>query len=294
MTRRATRRASAPPSGHGRRAGRAVISLATAGGRFPEALVRLGKSLDRVGFRGEFAPWTPGHFPPGCPAHADVPFAFKPFCLAAARERGLRVVLWMDSGCVAIRSLDPVFSAIADSGYALFRNPGRVGEWCADATLAALGVERDQAMQWPELNAAAIGLDLEHPLAAEFIGRWHDAALQEVPFRGTSERLDSAEERRAVKWNTGNRVSADPRVRGHRHDQSVAGILAARLGMLPLPEGLEAYRTGETRIRRRTAIVVARDEPGAGPLIGLRELDRARRAGALHAVRGRLERAAGR
>jgi hypothetical protein len=200
----------------------------------------------------------------------------------------------MDSACVAVRSLDPVFAAIEDQGYALFRNPGRVGEWCADATLGALGVEREEAMQWPALNAAALGLDLEHPLATEFLECWHEAARHEVPFRGTPERLETAEARQAVKWNTANRVSSDPRVRGHRHDQSVAGILAGRLGMVPLPEGLEAYRTGETRIRRQTAIVVVRDDPGSDGLVGLRELGRARRSGMLHAARGRLARAAGR
>jgi 5-methylcytosine-specific restriction endonuclease McrA len=42
----------------------------------------------------------------------------------------------------------------------------------------------------------------------------------------------------AVKWNRGARVSSDPRVRGHRHDQTVAGVLAAQLGMRLSSEGL--------------------------------------------------------
>jgi 5-methylcytosine-specific restriction endonuclease McrA len=33
-------------------------------------------------------------------------------------------------------------------------------------------------------------------------------------------------------------VSSDPRVRGHRHDQTVAGVLAAQLGMRLSSEGL--------------------------------------------------------
>jgi hypothetical protein len=42
----------------------------------------------------------------------------------------------------------------------------------------------------------------------------------------------------AVKWNLGARVSPDPRVRGHRHDQTVDGVLAAQLGMRLSSEGL--------------------------------------------------------
>lgn len=295
MARRAVRRPSRPPSGHGPHAGRAVISLATASRRFPEALLRLGDSLPRVGFQGEFHPWAPGRFPAASPPHAEVPFAFKPHCFAEARERGFRAVLWLDSICVAIRSLDAIFAAIDRSGYVLFRNPGRVGEWCADATLEALGADRERAMEWPQLNAAGLGLDLEHPLAAEFLRRWLEAADRGLPFRGVPERLDTPEAYQAVKWNESARVSADPRVKGHRHDQSVAGILAGQLGMTPWLHGLEAYRRGETMIHRRTAIVVDRDAPHPDrPFATLAQLRRARWSGVLHAARGRLAQAAGR
>jgi hypothetical protein len=289
MALRAARRASGPPAGRG---SRSVISLATATGRFPEALVRLGESVRATGFAGEFLAWSPGSFPTGCPTHADVPFAFKPFCFAEAGRRGFRAVLWMDSICVAIRSLDAIFGAIEERGYALFRTRGWVGEWSADATLEALGVDRGRAMGWPAVNAAALGLDLGHPLGAEFLRRWHEAARQELPFRGVAEPLETREDYQSVKWNTGGRVSSDPRVKGHRHDQSVAGILAGQLGMTPSPHGLQPLRRDAGSIKRKTVIVVDRDAPRADrPLASVSQLRRARWRG-VASVRATLGRAA--
>ena len=53
-----------------------------------------------------------------------------------------------------------------------------------------------------------------------------------------SDQLRDRKDYQAVKWNRGARVSSDPRVRGHRHDQTVAGVLAAQLGMRLSSEGL--------------------------------------------------------
>ena len=73
----------------------AVISLATA--PCEPSLRRLERSLGRVGFRGTHRFWHPGEFPAGCPDQLEAPFAFKPFCLAAAGAEGLRFVLWVDA-----------------------------------------------------------------------------------------------------------------------------------------------------------------------------------------------------
>jgi len=222
---------SAPPQ--------CVVSLATADKAYPEYLDRLERSLERVGFAGEFMCWRPGSFPVDCPAHMDVPFAFKPYCLEEAREYGGKLLLWLDSSCVAVRPLEPIFDQIERDGYILFRNGRRrVGEWASDEALGALGVSRDQAMQMPEVNAAVIGLNTSSPLADSFLEGWLQAAQEGLAFRGVRERLRDQEDYQDAKGNRGARVSSDPRVRGHRHDQSVAGVLAARLGMRLSSEGL--------------------------------------------------------
>jgi hypothetical protein len=239
-----------------------VISLATANREYPRGLARLQARLRESGFPGDVLVWPPGSFPAGCPTRLESPFAFKPFCFREAAERGYESILWLDSSCVPLQPLDPLFDELESSGTLLFRNRDyRVGEWCSDDALAELGLTRDEACDLPEVNAAAVGLDLRHPVAATFLEEWHAAAVAGTAFRGTREPLATEADYHAVKWNREGRVSADPRVRGHRHDQTVAGVLAHRLG-LPLREGgIERLRRGRGGSVVSSGTVIAIEPP---------------------------------
>lgn len=251
---------------------RCIVSLATEDKQYPAALRRLGQSLARSRFNGKFRSWPPGTFPADAPPQTVSPYAFKPFCLVEAQRLGFDVLLWLDSSCVPVREIDSILRRIQRDGYVLFRNSNwRVGQWCSDVGIEALGIDREEAMRWPEVNAAAIGLNLNDPTAAEFLRRWHEEADEGTAFRGVKEPLLSEEDFQAVKWNHAHRVSADPRVRGHRCDQTVAGVLAARLGMVLDRNGLRDYSTRHRRIGLRTRIVVDRD--AAQPSPPLRSLD---------------------
>jgi hypothetical protein len=221
-----------------------VISLAT-GGRHAASLARLRRSLQRVDFRGGVLFWPPGSYPPECPPRFNVPFAFKPFCFAEARSRGFELVLWLDASCLALRPLDGVFAEIEARGYLLYQNAHRkVGQWAGDAALANFGLGRREALELPEVRGAAVGLNMRDGVAAEFLQRWLEAATEGTAFRGVEGELRSSEDYWNVKWNKANRVSRDPRVRGHRHDQTVAGMLAHRLDMELKPVGFQPYRRG--------------------------------------------------
>jgi hypothetical protein len=237
-----------------------VISLATSDEAYPRSLRRLERSLRRVRFRGDVLLWPPGSYPHGCPPHLVVPFAFKPFCFAEARERGHRLLLWLDSSCLAVRPLDGLFEQLEREGYLLFRNADyRVGSWAADEALRALDLDRDEAMELPEVNAAAIGLNLDHPVAAEFLERWLDAARAGTAFRGVEgDDAFTLDRYLELKWNTNGSVSSDPRVLGHRHDQTVAGVLAHRLGMALSPGGLQGFRATRKVVRPDTVILKGR------------------------------------
>ncbi len=251
---------------------RCVISLATVAHPYVEGLRRLERSLSATHFSGELVCWRPGEFPSGAPAHRQVPFAFKPYCFAEARRRGFDSVLWLDSSCVALRSLDPVFRQIEREGHVIFRN-GRhsVGAWSSDRALDELGLSRAQAMKIPEVNAAAIGLSLRHAAALEFLEGWIDAARGGVAFRGVDEELLTRADYDAVKWNRDGRVSGDPRVRGHRHDQTVAGVLAYRLGLRLTADGLWAVPRNSRPIPPETVILIDRRrfKPGLLPRLQL-------------------------
>ena len=238
-----------------------VVSLATDDRDYSAGLDRLERSLERVGFSGGFMCWRPGSFPDDCPTHVDVPFAFKPYCLAEARRRGGELLLWIDANCVAVRPLEPIFDQIERDGYILFRQyeRWRVGQWASDEALGVLGLSRDQAMEMPEVNAAVIGLNTSSHVSNSFLEKWLRAAQEGVAFRGVSEQVRTKGDFRDVKWNRGGRVSSDPRVRGHRHDQTVAGVLAAQLGMkLSRSEGLRDSSRDTSAIDPKTRITKVR------------------------------------
>lgn len=238
---------------------RCVVSLASEGDRYAEGLRRLERSLGETRFTGSLLCWRDGEFPAGCPPHRRVPFAFKPYCLAEAERQGFDPVLWLDSSCVVLRSLDPVFQQIEREGHLIFQNGSySVGEWASDRALEVLGLSRQQAMDIPEVNAAAIGLSLRHGPAVEFLERWLEAAEGEIAFRGVEEELATVADYQAVKWNRDGRVSTDSRVRGHRHDQTVAGVLAHRLGLRLTTEGLQVAGRPSRPIRRGTVILLDR------------------------------------
>jgi hypothetical protein len=240
--------------------GHCIISLATADKRYAAGLARLAESARKSGFEGDILTWPPDSFPAGCPQHREVPFAFKPYCFREARARGMDLVLWLDSACVVLRPLDTLFRQIAERGYVLFRNRDhKVGEWASDAALARLALSRDEAMRVPEVNAAAIGLNMKSPIGTEFLDRWYEEARNGVSFRGVISGPSSDADYWDIKWNRSGKASADPRVRGHRHDQTVAGILAHRLGMHLATEGLESISREDGDVGGNTVVVIHRD-----------------------------------
>jgi hypothetical protein len=237
---------------------RVVLSLAT-GGPYARQLDRLAASLSASGYTGDVRFWRAGELPPECPPHAVTPFAFKPFAFAAVQREGEALALWLDASAVVVRPLDELFAEIARQGYVLFANGRRVvGEWSSDEALAALGISRGAAFAMPEINAAAVGLSVRHPAAQAFLARWLDAAREGTTFRGQRRPFSSARDYVGMKWNHGGRASTDPRVRGHRHDQTVAGVLAHESGLCLTSAWIESASSGPPP-RPDTIIVIDRD-----------------------------------
>lgn len=157
---------------------------------------------------------------------------FKTFCLLEAQKAGYDVVLWMDVSNIAIRPLDPIFEIIEKQGYMINANQNQIwGEWCSDEVLEYIGISRENSFAIPEVDTSSLGIKFSHPVGAKFFQKWNEWAAEGFVFRGTREPVSINEEFEAVKWNINARVSKHPRVKGHRHDQTAAGILAHQLGM---------------------------------------------------------------
>lgn len=182
---------------------------------YPTGSARLVESLRTVGFTGDVHVFN-DEAQIGAPTHQAAPYAFKPHALRWAVNQGYELVLWADSSCWAIKPIDVMFEHIAQRGHLFFYNCN-TGNWSNDRSLEFFGVTREQAFSIPMLMGICMGWDMRTEKCQEFLRRW-EAAIPTFPGSWT---------------NSGQTESADPRVLGHRHDQTAASIIAWQLS-LPL------------------------------------------------------------
>jgi hypothetical protein len=134
-----------------------------------------------------------------------------------------------------------------------------VGQWCGDDVLEHHAISREAALSMPEVPTSVIGLDLYSELGRQFLHEWHSMALDGVTFKGTHKAIVSTDDHYAVGWNKNNCISSDPRIRGHRYDQTAAGIIAQRLGMVACSDGLRDVLYRQTPINRGTMVLHHRE-----------------------------------
>lgn len=188
----------------------------------------------------EFARVSPGYelqawvdkLPPGAPEGIAedgwdyTAYCAKPFALKAALDSGADVAILLDAAFYPIRPIEPLVHHIAQVGYYLCDNGARLGEWCSDRALALAEIDRWQAMGVCEVSSYCVGVSRDdsdcfgHGLG--MVNSWCDLALQRGVFEGPhTAGLPGEESKRNPGW-----VSDDPRVRGHRHDQSGLSMAA--------------------------------------------------------------------
>lgn len=195
-----------------------VVSFADGAGNYAKAMMRLELSLKQVGFNGTFMGIN-DYTHIGSPPHkgeGSVPYAFKAKAIKKAIEEGAELLLWCDSVVYATKSIDEVFNYIELNGYLFFDNLGfTIGDYTSDACLNKFGMSRQEAFNTKMLMACVMGFNLNHPETKEFLIKYIEAADDGISYPGS--------------WSNFNlEVSNDMRVKGHRHDQSVASILVAQ------------------------------------------------------------------
>jgi len=161
--------------------------------------------------------------PPGSPTHAQKPYAFKVYAILEAFRRGADTVLWADASVCPLNDFQPLWDIIDNQGYWLSKNgANNCGEWCSDAALPILGINRQWAYHIPQIWATSMGFHRDSITARSFLCSLECLARTDA-FCGP--------------WvNTHGEASSDPRVSGHRHDQTAASVIADRLGMTLTPQ----------------------------------------------------------
>lgn len=153
--------------------------------------------------------------------HHDVPYGFKPWCFKQAEEAGYRRILWLDGSAKAAQSLDPLFDELGERGYLFFENWHSAGAYCHDHALFTLGVDRLEAMKIPSINGQVMALNLDFPNAKAFLDIWHAKSLDRITFQD-----------HGLRNIVNEKYIQQTGVKGHRHDQTAASIIAWKLGML--------------------------------------------------------------
>ena len=200
----------------------AAVNFSDRRGWYQDGQARFFHSMHLHGFIGNDLGFQSLDQLPGCPSHAQTPYAFKLYAIQEAKRLGYSVIFYGDASIYAVNSVTPVFKHIAKHGYYLEATEHNLGTWSSDAALAQLGLDRDTAFSIPTLVAGCIGFDFRRNVACQVFDAWMRLAQDGVSFRGS--------------WtNACREVSADPRVRGHRHDQTALSGIAHSMKLTVLP-----------------------------------------------------------
>lgn len=221
---------------------RLIVTLGT--GRYVRGVDRLGKLCAA---NGTLALAWNDQLPPGSPTHEAKPYAFKAAALKYAADLKHPTLLWADA-CIVFgaRPLERLWDYIEEHGVWLANNGWTNHEWTADSAYADLFPGRSMAhaamynRTIKHVVATTFGVSLSHPTGRLFLHEYVRLAMETNAFCGP--------------WTNGPK-SADGRtapcgpadVRGHRHDQTAASVIAhnLRIPLTSCPEWF-AYRGNET------------------------------------------------
>ncbi len=205
-----------------------AICCVAIGGWYPRGIARMIERFRENSPGFHITAWV-NCYPPGAPGSVVVdgyeygPYCAKPWALKHAFDNGCDAAILLDAAFYPIRPVHPLFEHIAQRGYYFCRNGNGVGEWSSDSCLQSLLQSREQAFQIPEISSYCVGLNAHDERCVDLLGWWCS--------------LDSRLTIAGHHTNIGHQgrnigfVSEDPRVKGHRHDQTALSILAYRLGM---------------------------------------------------------------
>lgn len=201
----------------------AIVNVAN-GHWYPRGAARLIESLKPWEWAVSPRMWI-NTYPRNSPTHEQSPYVFKTYAMAEV-FRDFDVLLWVDASCWCVRDPSPLIAHIMEHGYYMQANGPAMGEWCSDEALKIFGITREESMKIPEISTMVMGINTRRVGGEMFLCDWIAMGTRGA-FRGPHTNG-------ATGRNPGF-CSDDPRVKGHRHDQTAASFIAHRLGMVGIP-----------------------------------------------------------
>ncbi len=204
-----------------------IVINVSCGGRYPPMAKRLKKHLRRIKYNGDTKIWI-NEYPPDCPSHDTINYAFKSWAFKWALDQGYEEILWMDSAIMPQKPLDAIFEHMGTRGYLLLQNGWDVLTWTSEACLRAMEVTDEEAKNMTLLMANMMGLNFSHEITREFFLKYWFWCQEPDVMNGSWINDDKPGSNHGI-------CSSNPATKGHRHDQSVASILMNQMGMTFTP-----------------------------------------------------------
>ena len=195
---------------------RAIINVAV-GHWYPRGQDRLKRSLEAVGFNGQFYGWR-DEYPTGSPTHQQCPDAFKSYAFQHAIAQGCTSLLWLDASAWCERDPSPIFDIIEADGSYFVSDGWSVGQWCKDSALATLGIGREESFTIPAAYCCIMGVNVATAAGRDWMTDFCRICQDGVTLPGPHPKAKPGE------------ISNDPRVIGHAHEQTVASALLHKYG----------------------------------------------------------------
>jgi hypothetical protein len=255
---------------------RCVVNVAT--GSYVKGQQRLLSAIS-----DKFCRWNDQNMgnplPHGWPSHQEKPYAFKAYALNRAAS-AFDTLLWADACVLPIRSMEPLWQRIERDGYWFSNNGWSNYQWTADSAYPDLfapefeaarsgnkHMSTDRIMEdvralnktIPHVVATAFGISLKHEIGRAFLREYFRLASETRAFCGpwinaNSQLANEVQQHQNTAYCA---PCGPPDVRGHRHDQVAASVIAWRLGMqlTNAPEIFAYGRAGDPNIDPRTILL---------------------------------------
>lgn len=162
-----------------------IISYATYNESYAPLQKLLIKSLKRSPINGDILVRLGGwpDIEGGSLKLAHVPHSFKPAFFREAQRLGYKRVLWIDTGLVVEKDLQPIFDIIKKNGYFVTEFPfSPRSQLYNEKVLNYFNISKKKMNKPPLCWTAIVGLDLTHPTGREILNRWYSAAEALDPF----------------------------------------------------------------------------------------------------------------
>jgi hypothetical protein len=156
-------------------------------------------------------------------------YGAKPHALWAARGIGADIAILLDASYYPVRHFGPLVGHIADHGYYLQTNGFSVGQWASDRALWSMDLPRDLTLHIPDVASGCVGIDFRSLPGRDLACRWLELSVSETICGPHSNSAAGPEARRLAESGGYRNVgfcSHDPRVAGHRHDQTSLSVAA--------------------------------------------------------------------